>query len=228
MPHRLLSILGLLLALGACSKSEKLADAQPAETPGALIQRFGLAFHEADRDDLVRCLMGSKAEKHAVASVTDFAQAVFRFRDDFIKAYGKQEWERFLDPEQAPEGGDTSLSLVTEADLKELEQIDIEIEGDTVAYASFPNLHDRLKMVKVDGGWLVEAGSILPPNAEPEAFREMMTTMASLIGKYQQAIGHPGVSGEDIDAELGTAMMKKLFGISFPREPRFDIEKIAK
>lgn len=225
IPHLLLAAGFALLV--SCSKGGKLAEEQPADTPSQLLQRFTLAMHEADRDGLVSCVTGSRAEKQAMASIADFGQAVFRFRDAFVRTYGQEEWERFLDPEGAPEGGDTNFMLLSKEDVAAMKDAAIEVSGDK-AHTPFPNTAERLSMIKTGQGWLVEAASLLPPGAEADKFATMMDTMTQLIDRYGKAIGHSDITGEDIDAELGKAMMREIFGISFPGEARFDIDKIAK
>jgi hypothetical protein len=79
----------------------------------------------------------------------------------------------------------------------------------------------------VNGRWFVDAKSLLPPNAKPEAFVQMMTKFTGLVGKYRKAIGRDGISGEDIDVELGRDMVKLLLGISMNQPHRFDIDKIV-
>ena len=49
---------------------------------------------------------------------------------------------------------------------------------------------------------------------------------AALLKKYQKAIGKQGIKPDDIDVELGKAIMKELAGIEPTKPPRFDIDKL--
>ena len=148
-----------------------------------------------------------------------------RFRDSFINTYGLQQWDAFQDPEKGPEGGNAELALITKTDLEEMAKADIRVEGKK-AFFSIPNKSREMVMVKGADGWHIEASSFIPLGAEAGAFSKLMNEFALIVGKYQKAIGHKGITGEDIDAELGGAMARAMFGFSTAGKHRFDIDAI--
>lgn len=52
-----------------------------------------------------------------------------------------------------------------------------------------------------------------------------MAKMASVVDRYRAAIGANGITCDDLDVELGRAMME-LMGMSFEGPHRFDMESL--
>jgi hypothetical protein len=58
-----------------------------------------------------------------------------------------------------------------------------------------------------------------------QASKSLRATTAE-IERYQKAIGRPGISAEDIDYELGRAILKLRTGEDLKAPHRFDINKL--
>jgi len=197
-----------------------------AATPREAVERFANAMVSMDKNELLACCAGNEAQMKVVAVMADFGQAILAFKKKFIKVYGEQAWKDFQDPNKKRDGGDARLSIPSADDLKKVKEQKIEIKPDgTATFTQIGSLQSG-KLVKMDGRWFVDAGSMLPPNAKPEAFAKMMGKFAALVAKYQKAIGHEGISGEDIDAELGRDIAKTMLGFEINKPHRFDIDKI--
>ena len=222
-----------MLAVSTCLANDRNSVAKPdgkqlkgAATPREAVERFATAMVSMDKNELLACCAGNEAQMKVVAVMADFGQVVLAFKKKFIKVYGEQAWKDFQDPNKKRDGGDARLSIPSADDLKKVKEQKIEIKPDgTATFAQIGSQHPG-KLVKVNGRWFVDAGSMLPPNAKPEAFAKMMGKFAALVAKYQKAIGHEGISGEDIDAELGRDIAKTMLGFEINKPHRFDIDKI--
>jgi len=223
----------VVLAVSTSLASDRAPGAGSAErrkgaaTPKEAVAKFADAIRAMDKNAMIACCSGSKTEMRIVEIMADFGQAVLEFKKKFIKAYGEQAWKDFQDPNKKLDAGNARFMLPSGADLEAAKKQKITMEKDGTATFEQVGSTQQGKLVKVNGSWFVDAKSLLPPNARPEDFIKMMTAFTALVGKYQKAIGHDGVSGEDIDVELGRAMVKLLLGFRTDQPHRFDIDKIA-
>jgi len=215
----------VLILLTGCGSRAKFPESRPVKTPQEVFARLAEAMYTVDRTEMIACFTGTDEEKKAIGSLATFGAASLSFKTAFIKAYGQEEWDAFQDPERSPEEGSARLNLVTEDKLKEMKSAAIRIEGSN-AFVSIPNESREATILKDGNGWLIQASSFLPPGAEPSAFSRTMDTLAATIMKYQKAVGQRGISGEDIDAELGRAMTEEIFGLTITAKHRFDIDAI--
>ena len=55
-------------------------------------------------------------------------------------------------------------------------------------------------------GRLTAAGCLEQPGVDPVKQVKMMQSFAGLVRKYQNAIGEPGITVEDINSEMGRAL----------------------
>ena len=211
-----------LLLLPGCGKK---ASSPAASTPKEAVAAFGQALYEMDKEKFLACFTGNKDELRAIECVANFGAAALSFKKKLIEVYGEEEWLNFQSPGKAPKEGNTTLNLMGERELEALKSIEIRIEGDK-AYFPIPNESREAVLVRKDDGWRVLASSLIPSGTEPKAFAKMVEQLAFTVGRYEKAIGYKNLTREDIDAELGRAMMKIMTGISTPVSHRFDIEKI--
>jgi len=196
-----------------------------AATPKDAAVAFMKAMVGADKAAMLAVCKGSKKELDVVAAIADVGRVAMDFKTAFVKAYGEQAWKDFQDPAKGPKEGNASLNLPSAKAVADIAKMKFEIK-DGKAECQVPNAPTPLVLVKSGDGWFVDAASLLPPGAQPEAFVKMMRSLAAELAKYKKAIGKKGISGEDIDAELGRAFAKALMGISTPQPHRFDIDKI--
>jgi hypothetical protein len=155
------------------------------------------------------------------------------FRDAFLKAYGEAAWKRFNDPNIDPGNGEGNSALTVpdlDADTRaRLEKATFEEKGDeAVSTAIDPSGKTfHWKFVKVADGWVVDATSLNPPTgADRDNGTKMNRIIADNVKKYVKAIGKPGISADDLDVQLGRAVMSQLYGMEPNGRNRFDINAI--
>jgi hypothetical protein len=216
-----LVIVLMAMVMAGCSRSKASAPA----TPEALVKRMMEASSRGDKEQLLSCFTGTGEELKAMESVAEFITAALSFRDKFIKTYGEQAWKDFQSPEGGPREGNATLDVVTEADIREAAKMEILVERNRARFTP-PGETQEVVAVRTDGGWLIQVSSLLPPNADPESFATMMSVTAAEVSKYEEAIGRQGIKPEDIDAELGRALMKVIVGASTNAPHRFDIDNL--
>jgi hypothetical protein len=222
--------LGLLSAWGAAQEPAR----RPPTPRDALIQAT-TALAEGDEDRAFAAILTTTDEQREFLRASmAFNQAGLRFRDAFLKAYGKAAWAKFLDPKQGPKGGHAKLNLLVKDEiLAKFKKLTIEEKGDS-ATGRVPGVPKPFKMKKVEGGWVLPfegnfSGSFAPKGDNMPKLAEMSKTlreMAATVSKFQKAIGQAGISADDIDVELARAMLRILTGKATTDAPRFDINKI--
>jgi len=84
------------------------------------------------------------------------------------------------------------------------------------------------RLVRVDGGWVVDAGGLLAGVADVDKATRQLNGLAGVVRTYRRAIGRPGVRADDIDVELGRAILKELSGVETDRPHRFDVRAFEK
>jgi hypothetical protein len=218
-------ILGFVILTTGCAEKKASHPVTPADSPKTLITNCVMAMHKIDTPTFLACFDATAKEREALSNLMDLAQAMTDFKKSFISAYGEEKWSNFQDPEKAPEEGNATFKFVTKEALTELESIDIEIDGDE-ARIPIPGEIREAVAIKHQDGWLIDATSFLPSGSKPEAFGDLMYRMANVTRKYMKAIGHKGIAPEDIDAEVGRAWAKEMFGMTTPTKHRFNIEEL--
>ena len=203
------------------TRVQKQRPVKYAKTPEDAVVLMATAFSVPDWEQLEVVTKTDSGDKAALKEFITFVDAGLNFRDAFIREYGKAGWETFQDPKQGPKDGNAKLNLnVGEESIAKAKKADIKVNGDK-ATAQLPGEKKPLKLVREDGNWLVDLRGALPRSETRK-----MANLAKVIVKYQKAIGHKDISGEDIDAELGRAILKELRGIETGKPHRFEIDSI--
>ena len=216
---------GTVAVGGNKNVAPKAGVAKGADTPKAAVMGFTRAIMKGDKKGMLVYCKGTPEELDVISAMADFAKAALTFKSAFIKAYGEQAWKDFQDPAKGPKDGNTKLNMPSQKDIDSIAKTNFKIENGKTKW-SMPNSQQPVDVVLSDGKWFIVSASLLPPGAEPAPFAKMMRSFATVLGQYQKAIGKKGISAEDIDAELGRALMKTLFGMSISAPHRFDIEKL--
>ena len=214
----------LLLAGHGCGSPEP----KPGKTPKEIVARLAQAMYEGNKIEMLACFTGTDQEKRPVESIANFMVAALTFKEAFIETYGQEEWDKFQDPEKKPKEGDAEFFLITKEKLERMKRADVRIEGEKAFFLVPNGPAEALEavIVRQADGWLIQASSFLPVGAEPVAFSNMMDGLAAVVVKYHKAIGHEGLTPEDIDAELGMAMIKAILGFEMTTPHRFNIDEI--
>jgi len=225
---QIVSILSLCLAISmttGCGRKDSNFAVSPAESPKSVLITCFTAMYETDKATFLTCFDATAEEREALSNIAESDQATEDFKKKFIKVYGVDKWKDFQDPEKAPEGCDATLNSITKDDLAEIDTIVIDIKGDKATFP-FPGEAYEVTVIRRQNGWLIDATSFFPPGVEPKAFGEGMLRAGNVTRKYMKAIGHKGITPEDIDAELGRAFFKEIFGMSITTKQRFNIDEL--
>lgn len=215
------------LALSACGRSK--GGKEPAPTPREAISKAVGAIIAGDADTTAKSFTGSSDALEMVKAMATFSHALEDFHKPFAVAYGEDAWMKFQDPKHDPGAGDFQFSRMDVSVLKEVEAMKID-ERDKEAFFTMPGTEPgaapKGRVVKVDGGWLMDAESLQQPGVDPAKQAKLFQSLAGMVQKYKRAIGKPGITPDDIDSEMGRALMKELTGFSTKDPHRFDIDKL--
>lgn len=219
----------VVAALSGCSSEKASApsgaeNAQPvnAATPQAALRAMTEAILKADKGRFTGCLEGTPEQIKAMQSVYDYSHEAVEFREALIKAYGKEGWAKFQDSSAAG-GASARLDVPDDEFLGEIDKGKCEVNGDAATLMVTGKPPMALK--KTNGAWRIDAAALLPPDAQPAKFAEMMTRMGQVVKQYKKAIGKPGVKPEDLNYELGREICKQMMGVTTTAPHRFEIDK---
>ena len=213
-------LLAMFLAISGCSNREP-------STPSDAMVQYVEAMHEGNEPKLFAALEASEAQKEFLRVSMDFLTAISDFRDAFINAYGQQAWSNFQDDSKGPKDGNAKLNA---ADLDEavakVRKATFDERGDEAFCPNLDGPGKTVRIVKVGSGWRVDANTVCPTAVEMQKKIDQIKPLTDVIRKYKKAIGHQGIEPEDIDAELGRAMLKVLRGIETSAPHRFNIDEL--
>lgn len=235
--ERLLSGGGAVLACALLAAAgDKQPPAKGLATPREAFAQMSLALADGDAAKALAAMrLTGDEQKDVIAAIAAFNQAGLRFRAAFIKVYGDKAWAIFQDPTQGPKDGNASLTLIRREDLKpKIDNARIEEKGDD-AFVVLPGETKATKLVKVNGGWAVDfeanftaSGAVADGKLADRA--KVLTRLAGVVETYRKAIGAKwegkAIGAEDIDAELGRAILHALSGKMIDAPHRFDVEKL--
>ncbi len=194
---------------------------------GATVDFF-TALLNGDAEAAIAVVEGSDKEKKALTARANYQRASVQFKTAFVNKFGDGAWAKFNSPEHLPEPA-TSQRPPFNARLSVFEQVDLDQmllykpqeNGDE---ASYPAEQGDLKVVKKNGVWKLVAASLLPPGLDgADKATQILTASTSHIARFTKAIGKDGVSADDIDVELGRAIVETLYGFSSQESHRFDV-----
>jgi hypothetical protein len=210
---------------------DKPAAKTPATPKAALIQ-FNEGLCTGDEDKLLKAAQADDQQKEFLKAVTGMVKVGNEFRDAFIKAYGQDAWKRFNDPNIDPGNGEGNAHIDL-PDLKDrlakIEKATIEEKGNE-AFAEMADAkgeEQHWRMVKVEGGWVVDAAkALIPEGTDVPKLTQQMRNLTPLIAKHKKAIGKPGITADDIDVQMGREIVKELTGVQTRGRPRYDVDKL--
>ncbi len=84
----------------------------------------------------------------------------------------------------------------------------------------------RWRFLKVDDGWVVDGATMMPPGGIDVNNVKTVKIITANVKKYQKAIGKPGISADNLDVQLGRAVVRELYGMEPNGRDRFDINAI--
>jgi hypothetical protein len=219
-----------MIVAGGCKKDESpppgntapgsaggAADSGPRTAAKDMYSRL----FEGTRAQFLSCFWGTESDLKSVGTLFDFNRSSLDFREAFIKAYGQAAW---------PSGrnGPDDPAKEQWARLNEIDRSDQTIDGDQATLTNIMRGAEKqnpMELIKTGGTWKVKASSLRPTGPNGDKALAAMAGMASLMVKYQRAVGKPDIKPEDILYELKRALAEEEQGPG--KEPhRFDINKI--
>jgi hypothetical protein len=209
--------------------SSKQETKTPSNPRSAMLQAIkGLVT--GNEEQLWRVVKADDKQKELLRAMMQFEVNAHAFQTAFIKEYGVAAWKRFNDPaiEHGKDEGNTTLLL---RDLKQEQEeigkfllVDKDSDRVTCNYTDQWGKTVHLTAIKESDGWRVDAASMLP-EGDYEQHLKKFRTQAALVKKYQKAI-RKDIKPDDLDVELGKAIVKELLGTASSKPPRFDIDKL--
>jgi hypothetical protein len=225
------AVLLAILVAGGCKKDESPPppnNASPPPASGSLDSgpraaaknMYSLLF-DGTKAQFLSCFWGTEPDLKSVGTLFDFNRSSLDFRNAFIQAYGKAAW---------PSGrnGPDDPAREQQARLNEIERSDLKIDGDQATLTNIMRGAEKqnpMELIKTGGTWKVKASSLRPTGPNGDKALAAMAGMASLMSKYQRAVGKPGIKPEDILYELKRALAEEEQGPSTAPH-RFDINMI--
>ncbi len=198
----------MMVALLTMTSLSARADEAKNETPKAALEKMAKAMAKGDTDSFASCFDATKEQAKVLKAMGDFVGTTAKFQKAMVDAYGKE----------AVEDHQEGLQKMLDGNL--VENVQIKIDGDK-AVATMEGDEKPLDLVKKDGSWKIVPKSMLAEmvklgntpadlnNAVEEAVK-MFQSMADAQKKVIPLIGKEGKTAEDIQNEIGQAMMKAM------------------
>ena len=197
----LLAILCPLAILGCGDKSSSPQAPQKANTPKRALENMRLTLLAGDKQAFVGNFEAPAKQKEMLGALYEFASASSQFDQAMRDAYGQEATEKAM-------GGTKKGPQLHDENW--LEGVTIQVDGDT-ATAVKEGQDDALRLIKKDGFWRIDAGSMLGDKGQSDEDIEraikMFQLMADVVTDVKQKIGQPDFTAEKINQELSKAMM---------------------
>jgi hypothetical protein len=198
-------------------------------TPRDALLRAVDGLFKPDETLLLKTVKADDDQTAYLKARVELVQAGLDFRDAFVKAYGKDAWDKFQEPKQWPEKEEFSISLVDWKREREFaDKVPIDDKGDEAfgELADDAGRRKRCRLIKPGDDWLVDAASITPTQWHGAGNNHSgnPAARAELIRKYQRAVGKPNIKPEDVHLEMALALIR-LKGFDAPSQ-RFDVDKL--
>ena len=189
----LVLLAGAAVTAGGCGKKGSVPTG-PAKTPKEAIVKFAHALQSGDKAAFLSVVHYPQEAKPAVEAMFDTMSTMMGFMKDLQKEYGedavgKMKGKEFPTPEE----------IESKATIDE--------ERDT-ATATLPDGNEPMKLVKKDGGWLVDLSEGLPEADQREEMIKTVGLMKKAVEKARANIGKEGYTAEKVMQEFMGEMMK--------------------
>jgi hypothetical protein len=210
-------------------KDDKTEFKTPATPEAALVMATEALLDGQEAKFLAAFKIKDDKEKELLKALVRFVSAGQKFKTAFIQTYTEKAWEKFNDPKHDPGNGEGNARVALLAQdevLTAAKGAKITMAGDTAnCTITYKNeTKTTWKFVKEKDGWLALPESFTGDATDIEKTTKILNGFADLLPKYQRAIGKDGLTADDIDVELGKAVIKELFGFE-TKPPRFDVNK---
>lgn len=218
--------------LGGCNADSGSTEALvPADSSREALFKVLHALEGGDTEALLPLVDGGSKAQDFFVSIVESAEAADAFRAKLSEVYGAEAWDAFQAPlppeDQRP---DMKFSLPDFARIRaDAVAWEADVENDGV-FNGLTGIH--LPFKEVSEGWVVDGSRLFPDEATLTGFTEKQRKFTSFIARYMQAIGHSGISPEDIDYQMGKDLLIEMMGGEFRSDgqtsnpDRFKIEEI--
>ena len=180
--------------------------AASAHSPKDAVLNFAKSFETHDKAMLLACVQATPQQQAALEAMFDMTTAMTGFQGKMIKAYGADALAKI----NMKDGSGIPKAAEIEKKLKVAET------GDT-ALATMEGESKPLKLVKVGGGWKIDASAMMGAEAvQTEQMIAMSKIMVKIVEEISQSIGKPGTTPESINEEMG----KKIMGAMAAMAPK--------
>ncbi|MEP4076405.1 hypothetical protein [Haloferula sp.] len=225
-------LLLISFALSGCNTEQQSSvPVAPADSSNEALTRTLDALAQRDSDALLSTVSGGSKAQEFFASVIDSFEAIDSFREKFVAVYGDEAWTAFQAP--LPEDQKRPDMNLTMPDLEQIRRDSSDWEADDKNGGVFDALpRIPLPFKQVEGGWVVDGASVFPDEETLIGFTETQKKLTEFIISYIKAIGHEGISSEDIDYQMGKDLMIVLMGGELkvggesPNPDRFKIDEL--
>lgn len=199
---------------------------EPASSPSEALMGYTRAVIGGDVREAAAHVVSDADSRRWLASIIWQQQVTMRFHALFVDAYGQDALEEFNDIGSPTRPTDAHLTLMTDVSLREFQSNPPKADASTrsVEFGSWEGLDGAV--VRVDGGWLVDGAAAIPPSMSVDHFIQILNNRTSATSRYLKAIGYKGITAEDLDIELGRAIMAEGRGTDPGGPHRFRIEEI--
>ena len=222
----------LSVFFGGCNAGpERGQTLAPADSSREALLKFLQALEERDKEALLPLVDGGPEAQDFFASIAESAEVAEAFKQKLGETYGAEAWDAFQAP-LPPEGRrpDMKLAMPDFAKIR-TDAAAWEASGENGGvFDGIPGIPLPFKEVSV--GWVVDGSKIFPDEETLAGFTETQRKITNFIALYMKAIGHPGISSEDIDYQMGKDLLIEMMGGEFksdgknPNPDRFRIEEI--
>ncbi|MFP4053503.1 MAG: hypothetical protein ACLFV7_06540 [Phycisphaerae bacterium] len=180
----LLAVLAAMV-LGGCGGAEK------AESPKDAAKNFAESINEGDKEKFIGCFNAGENQQMILGAMFESLVAAKDFYAKMDAEYGEKSTtpDMMLDP-----------SVVDKAE--------VETDGDK-AVLTMPG-KKSLMLVKKDGYWYIDVGSVAGPVSDKDAQQavNIFEAQVSAFREVKPMIGEEGKSAQDVQAELNRKMQQ--------------------
>jgi hypothetical protein len=218
-----------VLILTACNGHELVA-LKPASTSREALLRAIDALDKRDEGALLALVDGGADAQDFFRSIVESEKSGDAFEKKFTEAYGKEAWQVMQGTRDGPNGAPHMRLILPDMEAIRTEATNWDATADNKGYFDFlPRL--PIQFEKISGGWVINGGGLFKDRTTLREMTKSQNMLTTFIRKFMKAIGHKGISADDMDYQMGKDSMA-LLGIEFhvkgQRGPtnRFDIDHL--
>ena len=222
----------LLAALCADMPAQNGSALKPAPTSREALVRVLDALAKRSEEALVALVDGGSGPEAFFRAIVASAKAADAFREKMIESYGEAAWVAFQAPK--PESEKRADMQLTMPNLDEIRKTASTWEATAEnqgRFEFFPGLSLPFKQIR--GGWCINGKELFADEKTLKEYTRIQNLLTALVQRYMKAIGHRGITAQDIDHQMGKDLFREVFGIEFKvngnpgMTNRFDVNALS-